>query len=296
MKHTKKAFSLLPEGLRLECERICRLRLDFPLGLSEIRLRAAGRSSLVLSGENVPLGYQVSEEELSEVISRLCGDSLYAYRDTIREGYIPMEGGGRVGVCGHARYDGDKCVGVSEVSSLAIRVPHEAPDFSRDIYRLFVERGGGMLIYSPPSGGKTTALRSLARLIGSGALAKRVVVIDERCEFDLGDYEAAQVDILRGYRRREGIELALRTLSPEVIVVDEIGSGSEAKAILAFAHCGVPIIASAHAQGLCDILKREALRELVEQRIFSTFFKIRRTVQGCFEIEEEGSEALSLNT
>ena len=293
MDYAKKIMNMLPHGIRLECERASKFRLDYPSALSEIRLRAGGRSSLVLSGENVPLCYAVTREELSEILASLSGGSLYAYRDTIREGYIPMEGGGRVGICGHARYDGDKCIGISEISSLAIRIPHSARLFAEKIAELFLQRGGGVLIYSPPSGGKTTALRSLAGLLGSGSAAMRVVVVDERCEFNFSDYSSAQVDILRGYRKGDGVEIALRTMAPEVIIIDEIGSEREAEALLASARCGVSLIASAHAGSISDVLARPPLMRLVKCGIFRSFFRIGRGAGGAFEVNREDFKCLN---
>lgn len=294
MNYAEKIMNMLPRGIRLECERASKFRLDYPQGLNEIRLRAGGRSALVLSGENVPLCYTVTKDELSEILASLSGGSLYAYRDTIRKGYIPMEGGGRVGICGHARYDGDKCIGISEISSLAIRIPHSVRLFAENIAGLFSQYGGGVLIYSPPSCGKTTALRSLAGLLGSGSAAMRVVVVDERCEFNFSDYSSAQVDILRGYRKGDGVEIALRTMAPEVIIIDEIGSERETEALLSTARCGVSLIASAHAASISDVLARPPLMSLVRCGIFRCFFKISRGADGAFEVTREEPECLNI--
>ena len=287
MKYIEKALELLPRRALSECIRIFNSRDDYPSGLMEIRLRSPGRSSLLISGESVALNTRVTREDMEMALSRLSRGSLYAFRDTIREGYIPMEGGGRVGICGHARYDGDRCVGISDITSLVIRIPRPAGAIAREAARAILSGGGGALIYSPPCGGKTTALRSLAGLLGTGSGARRVVVVDERCEFNPEDYSDAQVDILRGYRRREGLMLAIKTMSPEVIIIDEIGSADEAELISEIAHSGASLIASAHAESLRDVLLRRSLRILIEGGIFKRLFRISKNELGQFEMREE---------
>lgn len=287
MKYMKKALELLPQRALMECFRIFNSRNDYPSGLMEIRLRSPGRSSLLISGETVALNTRVTREDMDMALSRLSRGSLYAFRDTIREGYIPMEGGGRVGICGHARYDGDRCVGISDITSLVIRIPRPVGALARDAARVILSGGGGALIYSPPCGGKTTALRSLAGLLGTGSDAVRVVVVDERCEFNPEDYSDAQVDVLRGYRRREGLLLAIRTMSPEVIIIDEIGSPDEAELISEIARSGASLIASAHAESLRDVIRRPSLRALVDSGIFKRFFRITKNGLGEFEMREE---------
>ena len=121
----------------------------------------------------------------------------------------------------------------------------------------------GALIYSPPGLGKTTALRSL--ITSLSALGKRVAVIDERCELS-GAYGA---DVLSGYRRTVGIELAIRTLNPEVIVIDEIGK-DEADGVRRSLLCGVPVIATAHAGSRAEILAKPWLKEMIKDGAFDT--------------------------
>jgi len=124
-----------------------------------------------------------------------------------------------------------------------------------------------MLVYSPPGVGKTTALRSLAMSIGSGSDAKRVAVIDERCEFPEEDFASAEVDILKGYKRKNGIEIATRTMSPEVIIIDEIGA-DEAAGVAMAVRTGIPLIATAHAASADEVLGKPSLSPLFECGVF----------------------------
>ena len=146
--------------------------------------------------------------------------------------------------------------------------------FADELYRVFTAGiGSGMLIYSPPGVGKTTALRSLAANIGSGRWARRVAVIDERCEFIVEDYANSQVDILRGYRRRAGLEIATRTMSPDIVMIDELG-GDDAASVASVVRCGIPLIATAHAKSIDELYSKVSLAPLLSAGVFSVFVGI----------------------
>ena len=290
----KAVMAVLPDRIREEIECLARGRKDRLLGLSEIRLRCPGECSAVVRGENLPLMASVGRELLYETFKRVCGRAIYAHRDSIKEGYIPMDYGVRVGVAGTARYDEGRLVGVSSPGSLIFRLPTGRCDFGRDLARKWCEMGReNMLIIAPPGGGKTTALRSLAYILGSGREAIRVVAVDERCEFIAEEYVSCFVDIVRGYGRARGIEMALRTMSPELILVDEIASLADADAVRIASGVGVPVIATAHAREPRDLRTRNFLCDLVAQdnAVFRQIAVIRRT-GGRFlcdlkEIQEE---------
>ena len=253
--------------------------------LSEIRVRSSGRSIAVVGGRNLPLVAELSYGELADVLYRLCRGSLYAYRDSLARGFLPFDFGVRVGVVGEARYDGGALIGVDRVCALVFRIPTGRCDFGEKLYSLWRGLGGGnMLIAAPPSGGKTTALRSLAARIGGGNTPMRVTVIDERCEFVPEDYRGLSVDILRGYIRGLGMEIAIRSLSPEVIMVDEIGTRADADATANAASAGITVIATAHASGLEDARRRPILREIFELGLFPAFAAIRKE-RGGFAVE-----------
>jgi len=204
----------------------------------------------------------------------MCDGALYRRRDTIREGYVTLEGGVRIGVCAEARYDGGAFVGVSDVSSLVIRTPAFRILRNSEIFGAFQRCRRGLLVYSPPGVGKTTAIRTLALEIGEGGADEQVVAVDERCEFVPEDYRGASVDILRGYKRDLGIEIALRTLSPTVIAVDEIGRLAEAEAMLESLNSGVRVIATAHAATYAELKQRKSLCPFFERNIFDVFVGI----------------------
>jgi len=264
----KTVLSYLPERVAMEISRVVSGRREGASALSEVRIRAGGLCSLVYAKGRIPLFSSVSREEARECVKQLCEGALYAYRDSIAGGYVSLSHGIRVGISGYAKYEGGVLVGVSDLRSLVFRIPSGECEFSDEIYRIYREYSPhGMLVYSPPGVGKTTALRSLAMSIGSGSDAKRVAVIDERCEFPEEDFASAEVDILKGYKRKNGIEIATRTMSPEVIIIDEIGA-DEAAGVAMAVRTGIPLIATAHAASADEVLGKPSLSPLFECGVF----------------------------
>ena len=269
-------LSALPPSAAREILRIAEGRAGGLGSISEIRLRRGPVCELILGSERIPLSCRPTEAEMAEVLKKVTDGGLYAHRDSIAEGYVPMPGGVRVGVCGRARYDGGRIVGISSTASLVFRIPRGGCDFSGELEELWDRIGlGGVLIFSPPGGGKTTALRHLAGYLG-GSRGYRVAVVDERCEFDVSDYADRSVDVLSGYRKAEGIEIAARTLSPEVIMVDELAA-SDAASVMEAVKCGIPIIATAHARDTEELLSKAGISELSRAGVFSAYIGIRYT-------------------
>ncbi len=250
--------------------------------LSELHLRAGGRSTAAFSGEVVRFSASPTGEELSDVLRAMCNGALYTFRESISRGYITLDGGVRVGICADARYDGGELVGMGDPTSLVYRIPTcDLSNNTDELYSVWLETKYGMLIYSPPGVGKTTALRSLAKRIGEGADFLNVAVIDERREFSCVDFSSAAVDVFSGYKRCDGLEIALRAASADVMVIDEIGGRGEAEKMLDFLNSGVRIIASAHAGSEEELLKRSSLRPFFEHGIFDTLAGISFSDNKC---------------
>ena len=263
-QNREKVFRSLPAWIATELIRLASVRGGASC-ISEIKLRAVGVSVAVISGERVRLLGRVKKNDLKHTLEVLCDGALYSHRDTVGRGYISLPSGIRVGVCGSARYDGGRLVGISDVTSLVFRIPTGSFDARCELLSVFSSAQRGVLIFSPPGRGKTTALRGLVKDIGM--IGEEVAVIDERCEFIDSDYSDSSVDILRGYTRAEGIEIALRTLSPSVIAVDEIGRLSEAESMIEALSSGVRVAVTAHAGSVKEILSRIALRPLFSSAI-----------------------------
>lgn len=274
-KSCERALSMLPEGIYEEITRLARSRRGGASDVREIRLRVGGVCSVLFGRERVPLIGSVSDEQMRETVDRLTDGALYAHRDSLCEGYVTLDGSVRVGLVGTAKYDSGCVVGISDIHYALFRFPHPDCDFRRELYDVWTSDRRGMLIYSPPGVGKTTALRALAQDISRGDGAMRVAIVDERFEFPEEYYHGCEVDVLRGYKRRAGLEIATRTMSPEVIIMDEIGA-DDAVGIAECARCGIPLIASVHAGSYEELCMKNTLEPLMRCGAFGVFVGIER--------------------
>ncbi len=248
---------------------------SLPLGeLTDIRLRRGGISSVTVGGRSYPLGIILSARKADELIFALCEESVYAHTDTIREGYINCRGI-RVGVCGRAVTENGRTVAVTECSSAVIRIPHEIMGCADGIYAVWKRTGRrGLLIYSPPGVGKTTVLCDLMRLLSHDG--HQFAVIDTRGELS-GAAENKSADVLIGYPKHEGIRSAVRSLSPELILCDELAGEADAEAALYALSSGVPLIATTHAGSRDELSLRPDLIGLFGRRAFGATVGLART-------------------
>ena len=251
----------------------------------EIRLHNGRITTVSCDGLNFPTNVILNNSEINEILYRMCGGSLYAFRHTINNGYLALEGGIRVGVCGSAALEGEKIIGINDVTGLMIRIPHRHRVDARTVLDKLYRLGGtrGMLIYAPPGIGKTTLLRTLAMEAASGIHALRTVVVDTREELGFTlDGKSLLLDVLIGYPRQIGIEIAVRSLGAQLIICDEIGGPHDARSILSAANCGVPLIATAHASTVEELLRRPSIKLLHNAEVFATYVGLARHPHGGF--------------
>ncbi len=254
--------------------------------LEEIRIRRERQAYIVAGGKSILLDIVASESEMRDILLAMCHGSLYAYRDTIINGYISLGDGIRVGVVGRAGVENGNIVGVHDISELSIRLPNRISIDDGYIANLIREskRISSILIYSPPGEGKTTLLRVLIKRLSTGRNALRTCVIDTREElgFDMKN-KSMLVSILSGYPRRIGIEIATRCMNAQVIVCDELGDDSEASAIIDSQIAGVAMVASCHGYDIGDILSHTGILRLHNAGIFDYYVGIKRS--GNLEFE-----------
>lgn len=273
MSALESIYDYLPIRIKWAIERSVSALTGEP---SEIHIRLGSGSGIRSLFGCIYLGITVRREEIEEMLTAFTGGALYAYKESIKDGYIALGNGVRVGVCGQARYEGDRLVGICEVSSLRIRLPFFECPFTDRLYRAFQRAERGLLIFAPPCSGKTTALRSLLLHLCSVG-AGRISLIDERCEIDSAEFYTSDIDVFKGYRRADGIRTALRVMSPDIIAVDEIGSAKESREMLESLLSGVKFIATAHAASLSELKNRVTVSPFLELGIFDVFCRIFNT-------------------
>lgn len=224
--------------------------------IAEIRLRAGRPAvSVDMNGAMKICSERLSVDDIADYFAEVCRYSVHSYQDEIAEGFVTLDGGHRVGICGTAVRENGRITFLKDISGLNIRVAHAVRGCSNEL----LERVGecSLLIAGKPLSGKTTVLRDLARQLGE---RRRVTVIDSRGEIaaavhGLPSYDIGlNTDVLSGCGKSEGIMLALRSMSPEFIICDEIAH--DEKAVEEALYCGVKIIASVHAGSAAEIRSR----------------------------------------
>ncbi|NPV70858.1 MAG: stage III sporulation protein AA [Firmicutes bacterium] len=278
-----------------------RLRVNRPLGVTtsdgEVSLDRAGRPA---AGG----GMCVERRHIDRALELVTGSSLYAVEDQIRQGFVTLPGGHRVGVAGTAVTE-DGAVGTfRDISGANYRVAMEALGSGLPLMPWLVRDDGSpasALIVSPPACGKTTLLRDVVRCFADGLgcnRARRVCLVDERSEVaassgyprnDVG----ALTDVLDGCPKAQGIMIGLRSLSPEVVATDEIGRPEDAAAVGEAVLAGVAVIATVHGRDPADAARRPGVDAVIRQGLFDRAVVLSRrfgpgTVEGVFDLTRDG--------
>lgn len=258
-----------PEEVRSEMDML------LPGELREIRIRSNRPTIFVTATRTAALDWAPSKQELETLIEALSEHSIYARSDETGQGYLTLRGGHRMGLCGHVSNTDDQSV-LSDTGSVCIRIAGEWPGAADPLWA-HIDGLQSILIIGAPGSGKTTILRDLARQYASGRSAYQVAIIDERSEIaacvngipqlDVGD----STDVLDGLRKTEAFSWLIRSMSPQVIITDELSSPEDASAVLEAQACGVKVCASAHGGSLQDAASRPALAALMSRRAFDLY-------------------------
>lgn len=270
--------------------------------LQEIRLRVNKPLILVMKGEEYGLNqegissvlcsYQVTAQDIIGMIKYISGFSLYALEDEIKQGYITIEGGHRVGITGKAVIENNTIKTIKYISAVNIRIAHEVLNCSKEImpYILSRDKVYHTLIVSPPKCGKTTLLRDIIRNLSNGFSGYgpyTVGVVDERSEI-AGCYQGIpqndvglRTDVLDGCPKAQGMRMLLRAMSPDVIAVDEIGKNEDISALHEVLSAGVTILSTIHGKDIEDCTRKPVFKELIEKGLFERIIILSNQYGPC---------------
>ena len=279
-----RILSVLPRSIRVL---IGKEHLQYEY-LQEIKLRVEKPLLLVSRGEEIIPGnqrgkpYIVTREDIREMLEYISNYSLYAYEQEMKQGYITIEGGHRVGMTGQAIIENGKVKNLRYISSINLRMSHEILGCADPIFPFITynKKLYHTLIVSPPRCGKTTLLRDMIRQISNGngwINGMSVGVVDERSELGGCYMGVAQTqlgirtDVLDCCPKAEGMIMLIRSMGPEVIAVDEIGTAEDVHAIEYAMHCGCKMLATVHADSMEELRKKPLFDQMVAEKRFERY-------------------------
>ena len=265
----KQLLSRLPEALGAAVGALGR---EDRLNLEEIRVYRDAKPALVIAGKNCELPLHV---DMGELLACLSAQALYSCERQMAEGYIPLPGGHRAGVCGTMIRETDGVWRMTDVSSVCIRIGRRIRDASLQLRPFLLDWLGcaqRVLILGAPGSGKTTILRDAARWLSEKGL--HVAVADERGELFAGSH--GRLNVLCGMDKAGAFSMLLRSMAPQVIISDEIGSAGDTEAVLDSVRCGVGLLLSAHAGSMEAAARRPAIRQMMREEAFDWYVLLGR--------------------
>ncbi len=279
-------------------------------GIEEVRLRQGkpvmlyGDEKEYLLGVNgqfttdVKNSYICTYEDIKSSVNLITNYSLYSYEDDIRNGFVTVDGGHRVGICGKAVLEGGRVRTFKDISFINYRVARQVLGAADKVLRSIIQTNGSIyntLIISPPQCGKTTILRDMIRQLSNGIptmgiMGKKVGLVDERneiaaCSMGVPKNDVGiRTDVLDGCPKAEGILIMIRSMSPEIIATDEIGRSEDGAAVLDAINAGVKIITTIHGSDIEDFLRKPSLEKLHRNQFERYIVMSRRQGVGTIEV------------
>lgn len=278
----KNPLSKLPNYLKDNIEEI-RLRVNTPLCIY-----SEGKDHFVSKEGRIANSFSeaiiVNAEQINKTFQLVSNYSIYALKEELKNGFITVKGGHRIGIGGKVIYGDTGIEGIKNVSSLNFRIAREKLGISDKFIKYLIRNNNfcNTLIISPPQCGKTTLLRDMIRNLSNGMKKPyvngyKVGLVDERSEIagvfngmpqkDVG----IRTDVLDSCNKPQGIIMLIRSMSPNIIAVDEIGSADDIKAIEEALRAGIKLIATVHGYSISDIKDRKSLRDLFQEKVFERY-------------------------
>lgn len=245
--------------------------------------------------ERIEQGVVLNQDEITAIFNHICHYSPYAYESQLKQGYLTVAGGHRVGMFGQVVMEKNQVVRMKQVQFLHIRIVHEIVGVAQGVVPYLYETGQFLntLVISPPGAGKTTMLRDIARMVSDGNRfhpGMQVCIIDERSEI-AGSYMGVpqnrvgcRSDVLDGCPKAAGMLMAVRAMGPQLIVVDELGLAEDYEALYCASGCGIRLLASIHGNDWSDIHKKQTVQKERFHEIFQRYLILGwENKRGCFE-------------
>jgi len=257
--------------------------------LEEIRIRINRPIEMTMKGAPRFLSYIIKPDDAFHLMNKISHFSIYTLEEELKQGFITVSGGHRIGLAGKVILEGGKVKAIRDISSFNIRIAREKVGIAEPIMP-YLFQGNWMhtMVIGPPQTGKTTLLRDIARIASSGSIvrgiqAQKVGIVDERSEIagcvngipqlTFGD----RIDVLDACPKAEGMMMMIRSMSPDILVVDEIGRKEDAEAIQEAVHAGIKLMMTTHGTSIDEIKNRPSLRNIIEQKIFQRFVVLSRS-------------------